>query len=184
MVGASMGGMIAQRIALDHPRRLLSLASIMSTTGDPAVGHPTPEAVAVLLSAPPSDRDGYVAGTVVARGVLGSQPADPVRTRELAERAFDRGYHPGGTARQFAAITASPDRTPELASITAPTVVIHGREDPLIGLSGGEATAAAIPDAELVVIDGMGHDLPLWAVDEIVDALARNFERASSAATR
>lgn len=110
--------------------------------------------------------------------MIGSQPPDETRTRDLAERAFDRGYHPDGTARQFAAILASPDRTPELGAIDVPTVVIHGAEDGLITLSGGEATAAAIPGAELVVIDGMGHDLPLWALDRVAAALIRNFERA------
>ena len=95
--------------------------------------------------------------------MIGSQPPDEARTRDLAERSFDRGYHPDGTARQLAAIVASPDRTPELRELAVPTVVIHGADDPLIGVSGGEATAAAIPGSELVVIEGMGHDLPLWA---------------------
>jgi pimeloyl-ACP methyl ester carboxylesterase len=178
VVGASLGGMIAQRIAIDHPRRVLSLASIMSTTGDRSAGRPTAEALAVLMTRAPADRSGYVESTVAARAVIGSQPPDEARTRDLAERAFDRGYHPDGTARQFAAILASPDRTAELGSIGVPTVVIHGAEDRLITLSGGEATAAAIPGAELVVIEGMGHDLPLWALDRITAALVRNFERA------
>ncbi len=178
VVGASLGGMIAQRVAIDHPRRVLSLASIMSTTGNRAVGGPTPEGMAVLMSAPPTDRDGYVESTIRARGVIGSEPPDEDRTRDLAERAFDRGYHPDGTARQFAAVVASPDRTPELGTIDAPTLVIHGSEDPLIDVSGGEATAAAIPGAELVVVEGMGHDLPPWALERVVVALVRNFERA------
>jgi pimeloyl-ACP methyl ester carboxylesterase len=179
VVGASLGGMIAQRVAIDHPERVLSLASIMSTTGDRGVGHPTPEAMAVLMTAPPTDRDGYVASTVAARAVIGSQPPDEARARDLAERSFDRGYHPDGTARQFAAIMASPDRAPELREIEAPTVVIHGADDALIGVSGGEATAAAIPGAELVVIDGMGHDLPPRFLDGIVAALTANFARAT-----
>jgi pimeloyl-ACP methyl ester carboxylesterase len=177
VAGASLGGMIAQRIAIDHADRVLTLASIMSTTGDPAVGRPTPAAMEVLMSRAPADRDAYVEATVAARGVIGSQPPDEARTRELVERAFDRGYHPDGTARQFAAIVASPDRTPELAGITAPTVVIHGAEDSLIDVSGGEATAAAIPGAELVVIDGMGHDLPPWALEPVAAALTRNVAR-------
>ncbi len=182
VVGASMGGMVAQRVAIDHPERVLSLASIMSTTGDPEVGRTTPEAMEVLMTAPPTDRDGYVEGTVTARGVIGSKPADEARTRDLAERSFDRGYHPDGTARQLAAIAASPDRAPELRELAVPTVVIHGADDPLIGVSGGEATAAAIPGSELVVIEGMGHDMPLWAIDRIAGALIGNFERAAATA--
>ena len=112
--------------------------------------------------------------------MIGSRPIDEGRTRDLAARSFDRGYHPEGTARQFAAIMASPDRTPHLRGLETPTVVLHGSDDPLIDVSGGEATAAAIPDAELVVIDGMGHDLPLWALDRVADALVGNFERASA----
>jgi pimeloyl-ACP methyl ester carboxylesterase len=178
IVGASMGGMVAQRLAIDHPGRVLSLASIMSTTGDPEVGRPTPEAMAVLMTRPPSDRDGYVESTVAARAVIGSQPPDEARTRDLAERAFDRGYHPDGTARQLAAIAASPDRTSELRRIEAPTVVIHGADDGLITVSGGEATAAAIPGSELLVLEGMGHDISPRFVDRIAAALSANFERA------
>jgi pimeloyl-ACP methyl ester carboxylesterase len=178
IVGASLGGMIAQRVAIDHPERVLSLASIMSTTGASGVGDPTPEGMSVLMTRAPDDREGYVRATVEARAVIGSQPVDRERTRRLAERAFERGYHPAGTARQLAAVAASPDRTPELASIAAPTVVIHGADDPLISVSGGEATAAAIPGAELVVIDGMGHDMPPAHWDRIAAALTANFERA------
>ena len=114
--------------------------------------------------------------------MIGSQPADQARTRDLAERAFDRGYHPDGTARQLAAIAASPDRTAELRRLEVPTVVIHGSDDGLITVSGGEATAAAIPGSKLVVIDGMGHDMPLWAIDRIAGALIENFERAAATA--
>ena len=182
VVGASMGGMIAQRVAIDHPERALSLASIMSTTGDPAVGRPTPAALEILMSAAPTDRDGYLDSTVAARAVLGSQPPDDERTRELAERSFERGYHPDGTARQFAAVVGSPDRTAELRRLDLPTVVLHGRDDPLITLTGGEATAAAIPGAKLVIIQGMGHDLPPWALRPIASALVANFERAEDLA--
>ena len=168
--------------AIDHPERALSLASIRSTTGDPAVGRPTPAALEILMSAAPTDRDGYLDSTVAARAVLGSQPPDDERTRELAERSFERGYHPDGTARQFAAVVGSPDRTAELRRLDLPTVVIHGRDDPLITLTGGEATAAAIPGAELVIIEGMGHDLPPWALRPIASALVANFERAEDLA--
>jgi pimeloyl-ACP methyl ester carboxylesterase len=179
IVGASMGGMIAQDFALSHRDRTNSLASIMSTTGDRQVGRPTDAAMAVLMTAPPSDRDGYVEATVRGRGVIGTQPPDVQRTRDLAERAYDRGFHPDGTARQIAAIAVAEDRTPQLASIEVPTVVIHGSEDPLITRSGGEATAAAIPGARLVVIDGMGHDMPLHHLDRIADAITGNAARAA-----
>jgi pimeloyl-ACP methyl ester carboxylesterase len=182
IVGASLGGMIAQRVAIDHPDRVLSLASIMSTTGDSEVGRPTPEAMAVLMTRAPADHDGYIRTTLEARAVIGSQPPDRDRILDLAQRAYERGYHPDGTARQFAAVVASPDRTPELRDLSVPTVVIHGALDPLIGVSGGEATAAAIPGAELVVIENMGHDLPLWALDRIAAALQQNFERAEARA--
>jgi pimeloyl-ACP methyl ester carboxylesterase len=184
VVGASLGGMIAQRVAVDFPHRVLSLASIMSTTGDRSVGEATEAATQLLLTRPSTERQAYIDGVVAARKVLGS--ADGLRdddfSRDVAARAFDRGVFPDGTARQLAAIIASPDRGPELRAIQAPTVVIHGAIDPLIGLSGGKATAAAIPGAELVVIDDMGHDLPAGVWERIVDALVANFERQPSVA--
>jgi pimeloyl-ACP methyl ester carboxylesterase len=178
VVGASLGGMIAQRFAIDHPDRVLSLASIMSTTGDPEVGRPTPEAMAVLMTRAPTDRDGYIRSTLEARAVIGSKPPDRDRILDLAVRAYDRGYHPDGTARQFAAIVASPDRTPELREVDVPTVVIHGAEDGLIGLDGGEATAAAIPGAELLVVEGLGHDLPPGVWTQLAHAIAATVHRA------
>ncbi len=182
VVGASLGGMIAQRVAIDHPERVLSLASIMSTTGDRAVGRASPEASAVLMTRPATERAEYVTGFLAARRVIGSHGAlfDEEPIRELAERAYDRGFFPEGTARQLAAILASPDRTPELAGVTAPTVVIHGADDPLIGVSGGRATAAAIPGSELLVIEGMGHDLPRALLEQVAEALERNFARAAA----
>jgi pimeloyl-ACP methyl ester carboxylesterase len=179
VVGASMGGMVAQRLAIDHPGRVLSLASTMSTTGDRGVGNATPGALDVLMTPPPPGRDGYIEATVRGRALIGSQPPDLDAVRELAGRSYDRGVHPEGTARQLAAIVASPDHTPDLRRLGIPTVVIHGSEDPLIDRSGGEATAAAVPGAELVIIDGMGHDLPAWAFDRIAAALLANFSRAA-----
>ncbi len=179
IVGSSLGGMIAQRFAIDHAERTLSLASIMSTTGDPAVGQPTEAAMTVLMAAPPPGRDGYIESTVAGRGLIGTQPPDDSRNRRLAERAFDRGYHPAGTARQLAAIAVGADRTAGLGGLRMPALVIHGSEDPLITVSGGEATAAAIPGAELVVIEGMGHDLPPMFHERITDAIVANAERVA-----
>ena len=148
--------------AIDHPRRVSSLASIMSTTGDPAVGRPTGEALAVLMARPPADRDGYVErSSPPPRDRLArTRSRRGARSAALAERAHSRGYFPDGTSRQLAAISRADDRTSELGRVAVPTVVIHGADDPLIGVSGGQATAAAIPGAELIVIEGMGHDLP------------------------
>ncbi len=162
--GMSMGGMIVQQMAVDHPERVLSLTSVMSTTGNPKVGGATPEAMAVLTTAPPMDREGAIEHSVHGREVIGGSLYDEAWSRELGEAAYDRCFHPLGTAFQMAAITSAGNRTSSLEAITAPTTVIHGRMDPLIQLSGGEATAAAISDAKLVVYDEMGHDIPepLW----------------------
>jgi pimeloyl-ACP methyl ester carboxylesterase len=181
VVGASLGGMIAQTLAIEHPERVLSLASMMSTSGDRRVGQPTAEALEVLMTRPPLDaREAYVESAAAARAVIGSPglARDEAWTREAAGRSFDRGIWPDGTLRQLAASIASRNRAERLRSVQAPTVVIHGSEDPLIDVSGGRATAAAIPDAELVVIEGMGHDLPPAAWDRIVDAIAANAGRS------
>ncbi|XVV17262.1 alpha/beta fold hydrolase [Actinoplanes sp. CA-131856] len=176
VVGASMGGMIAQQLTIDHPELVASLCSIMSTTGDRKVGRSTPEAAAALARPPATTRDEIIAGAAATSRVIGS-PAYPAGDEWLQQRAaakFDRSFNPVGTQRQYAAIIASPDRTPGLRQITAPTLVIHGAADPLIDVSGGRATAAAVPGAELLVIEGMGHDLPqpLWPT--IIDAIAAN----------
>ena len=183
VVGVSLGGMIAQQVAIDFRERVISLASIMSTTGDRAVGEATEAATELLLSRPATDRQAYLDGVVAGRRVLGSvdELRDDDLVREIAARAFDRGIYPEGTGRQLAAIIASGDRTPRLRELDLPTVVIHGEIDPLIGVSGGKATAAAIPGSELVLIEGMGHDLPPPAWERITDALVANFERARSA---
>ena len=183
VVGVSLGGMIAQQVAIDFRERVISLASIMSTTGDRAVGEATEAATELLLSRPATDRQAYLDGAVAGRRVLGSvdELRDDDLVREIAARAFDRGIYPEGTGRQLAAIIASGDRTPRLRELDLPTVVIHGEIDPLIGVSGGKATAAAIPGSELVLIEGMGHDLPPPAWERITDALVANFERARSA---
>lgn len=179
-VGASMGGMIVQTVAIEHPRRVLSLCSIMSTTGARDAGQATREAMTVLMAPAATDRESAVARAITANRVIGS-PAYPVSAdvlRARAEAAFDRAFYPEGFARQLAAIRASPDRTPALASVSAPTLVIHGEDDTLVQISGGEATARAIPDATLLRLPGMGHDFPepLWP--RMADAIAQNAARA------
>ena len=179
VVGASMGGMIAQLLAIGHPQRVLSLVSIMSTTGNRRVGQAHPQLLWRLLRGPSRDREGYVRDFIANYRYIGSRryPADPERTRALAERCFDRGIHRAGTARQLAAIATAPDRTAMLREVRVPTTVIHGDADRLVMSSGGRATAGAIPGARLVVIPGMAHDLPreLWGelIDEIEKTAAR-----------
>jgi pimeloyl-ACP methyl ester carboxylesterase len=166
VVGASMGGFIAQTIAIEHPARVRTLTSIMSTTGDRSVGQPHPETMQIFAGTPPTTRDQVVQRSVNAFRIIGSPgfPPDLEAVADRAGRAYDRGYDPLGMARQGVAVLASGDRTPRLRSLAVPTLVIHGANDPLVDVSGGRATAAAIPGAELVVIDGMGHSLPaaLW----------------------
>ena len=181
VAGISLGGMIAQLLATRHPARVRSLASIMSTTGDRAVGRPTGEAASVLVSSMPSDRDGFIERTVANAEAVGSGtafPFDAEAVRQGAARSFDRAYHPKGTGRQFAAILAAGDRAAALGQIRVPTVVVHGEQDQIIGVSGGEATAAAIPGARLLRVPGLGHELPpgFWPV--LADALVEVADRA------
>jgi pimeloyl-ACP methyl ester carboxylesterase len=180
MVGASQGGMIAQALAIRRPGRVLSLASIMSTTGDPAVGQPHPEALPALMARPPADLQEYVEFVVGAFRIIGSPgfEADEEKLREQARASFERGYYPDGTARQLLAILASGDRTEALRRLDVPTVVIHGTDDILIDVSGGKATAAAIPGARLELVPGMGHDLPRQLWPRFVDLIAENAARA------
>lgn len=180
VVGASMGGMIAQTMAAAEPGRVLSLTSIMSTTGSRRVGRPTLKALRFLVSPPAATREDYVEKGLRAARVLGSPTltkSEAVR-RDLLERTWDRGITPAGFARQLAAIVSDGDRTAALRTIRAPTLVIHGAADPLIRPSGGLATRRAIPGANLLLLDAMGHDLPepLWPV--MVDGIAGNAARA------
>jgi pimeloyl-ACP methyl ester carboxylesterase len=174
VAGISLGGMIAQLLATRHPDRVRSLASIMSTTGDRAVGQPTGEAASILVAPMPSDREGFIEQAVVNATAIGSgtaYPFDAEAVRRGAARGYDRAYHPRGTGRQFAAILAAGDRTPALGTIRVPTLVVHGEQDQVIGVSGGEATAAAIGGARLLRVPGLGHELPpgFWPV--LADAL-------------
>ncbi len=180
VVGLSMGGMIAQLIAIRHPERVLSLVSIMSTTGNRRVGRPHPSMVRRLLTRRPLDREGYVQSFVATYHQLGSRryPPGDDRTRALAERCFERGVNPRGTARQLIAITSTRDRTVDLAGLRVPTTVIHGTADRLVMPSGGRATAAAIPGARLVEIQGMGHDVPPVLWERVVDEIAATADRA------
>jgi pimeloyl-ACP methyl ester carboxylesterase len=176
VVGASMGGYIAQLLTLRHPERVRSLASIMSSTGARDVGQPRPEIVPLLMTPPPSEREPYVVSRLaIARRLTGSSlRSDEDRVRASIERAYDRCFYPQGGARQFQAIITAPDRTAALGAVRVPTVVIHGTDDMLIDPSGGDATARAIPGARLVLIPGMGHDLPEPAWDALVAAIADN----------
>jgi pimeloyl-ACP methyl ester carboxylesterase len=180
VAGASMGGMIAQTLAIEHPRRVLSLASISSTTGDPAVGKPNDAGMKSLTAVARSDREGYIETTVESLGLLVSPEysLDEDYAREFAARAFERGHHPEGTQRHVIAIIASGNRTRRLRELDVPTVVIHGDADPLIDVSGGRATAGAIADARLVIVPGMGHELPPRTWPVIAEAIAANATRA------
>ncbi len=180
VAGASMGGMIAQTLAIRYPARVLSLTSIMSTTGSRLVGRPSPKAMSMLLGARPRDRAEYVELAVRTFRVIGSPgyPFDEARMRERAERTFDRGVHPGGTVRQLAAIMADRERTPKLRKVRVPALVVHGSRDPLVHVSGGRATARAIPGADLDIVPGMGHDLPRAVWPRVVAGITRIADRA------
>ncbi len=182
VLGISLGGMIAQSLAIQHPGRVRSLVSIMSTTGDPSVGAPHPETVAILLAAAPPARQSVVDQAVTTWRVIGSPgfPFDEDRVRTNAGAAYDRAFHPAGAARQLVAIASSPDRTAALANVNVPTLVVHGEDDVLIDPSGGRATAAAIPGAAWWGVPGMGHDVPPELFDELADRVGRLAERAGS----
>lgn len=171
IVGASMGGMIVQTMAIEHPERLLSVTSIMSTTGDQTVGRPEPEAMAALLAPPPADRESAIAQAVETSRILGGPLWDRARAEKRATEAHDRSFHPEGAPFQLAAIYATGDRTERLAAVDVPFLVIHGRVDSIIGWSGGLATAEAVPNSDLVVLAQMGHDLPLPLIDQIADSI-------------
>jgi pimeloyl-ACP methyl ester carboxylesterase len=181
VVGASMGAMIAQTLAAHHPDRVLSLVSIMGSTGSRWSGQPTLRTARILMSVSPADRDGFVDHTVKNLAIIGSPgfERDEGELREFAGTAFDRGRNPAAGSRHLAAIIASGDRTPALRRITAPTLVIHGTADTLVRPSGGRATAKAIAGSRFLEIDGMGHDLPREAWPEITDAIVDNAARAT-----
>ncbi len=176
VVGASMGGMIVQLMAIEHPEKVLTMTSIMSTTGNRKLPPPQKQAMEALLNRAP---EGATLEQVMPIGIhvsraIGSPgyPASEDRLRANITRDFNRSFYPQGAARQISAIVDDGDRRKRLAKVTTPTLVIHGVHDPLVPVEGGRDTAAAIPNAELIEIDGMGHDLPLELVDQIADAIA------------
>ena len=171
IMGASMGGMIAQTVAIEHPQRCLSLISVMSQPGDPDVGQATPEAASALLSPPPTNRHDYIASSPKWMTWHSKKYRDEARTKAQAARDFDRSFYPEGSSRQLAAIYASGRRSHKLAGLTVPTLVIHGRDDTLITPGGGVRTAELIDGANLLLLADMGHDIPepLWPV--ITDAV-------------
>ena len=182
VAGISMGGMIAQTMAARHPGRVLSLASIMSNTGHRWRGMPGLRAYPIFLRKPARDQAAVIDSVLATFRLIGSPefPVDEDELRTIAERSYARGFDPAGSGRQLAAIIAAGDRTAEVATITAPTVVIHGTKDVMVTPSGGKATARAIPGAQLVMIEGMGHDLPRDLWPRLVDGIVDNVGRAPS----
>lgn len=176
IVGESMGGMIGQIMAVHFPEHLRTLTTIMSSTGDPGLPPPKPEVLEILYAPFPTDRPGYVDAFVRAFQVLSGldTPVDNARARKWAEKSFDRGLNPPGVTRQYAAILAAGDRTTELKTVSVPTLVVHGNQDPLMPLECGRATAAAIPGARLEIIEGMGHALPVAVWPQVIAAIANH----------
>jgi pimeloyl-ACP methyl ester carboxylesterase len=184
LVGASMGGMIAQEIAISFPDRVRSLTSIMSTTGNPKVPQATREAAAMLMAPPPTTKEEYFDRFAQTWKILrvGSFPEDEALDRSRAERTYERGLNPAGVGRQLRAVLASGSRSQRLRAVKAPTLVIHGTVDPLVRPEGGKDTAASIPGAKLLMIDGMGHALPIPMWPQIIDAIDKHAHGAAAKA--
>jgi pimeloyl-ACP methyl ester carboxylesterase len=184
VIGASMGGMIAQTLAARHPQTVRSLVSIMSNTGSIRSGQPSLRVYPTFLRRPARGREARIAQIERLFRVIGSSalPRDPEDLRTIATVSYERDHDPAGPGRQLGAIIAAGDRTAELKRITAPTLVIHGTADPLIAPSGGRATARAIRGAELMLIAGMGHDLPRAVWPRLIDAISALARRADEAA--
>jgi pimeloyl-ACP methyl ester carboxylesterase len=181
VVGMSMGGMIGQALAIRHPGRVLSLASIMSHMSATDTVAPTADAIAIFAKPPAATRDEAIESGVADRRLISGDgfPFDEGEAREMAARAYDRCHDPDGRNRQAAAIQRAGSRASALADLTIPVTVIHGSADPLVPVENGRRTAQNIPGAELVVIDGMGHDLPRGAIAQIVQAIVANARRAA-----
>lgn len=181
IVGASMGGMIVQTMAIEHPDRVLSMTSIMSTLGRRTVGWQHPSLMPMMLARRAPGREAYVAGSARMWQAIGS-PGYPVPVESVhkrAEETFDRGINPAGVLRQMVAILNQPDRTRELRALKIPSAVIHGSADKMVHVSGGRATAAAIPGCELLIIDGMGHDTPAELFETFTEVIRRTADRAA-----
>jgi pimeloyl-ACP methyl ester carboxylesterase len=176
VVGVSMGGMIAQELAIHHPERVLTLTSIMSNTGDPTVRGPSFETIGALLAPFPPEREAFIRRSLEVARTLhgGGQPFDEDDVRRTAARSFDRAFDPGGVRRQLVAIWLSGDRTAALQTLALPVLVIHGDADPLVPVDGGRATARAIPGARLEIIAGMGHELPRAVWPRVLDLITAN----------
>jgi len=172
--GASMGGMIAQVIAYRHPKHVLSLTSIMSTTGNPDLPQAKPETIAAVLEPAPAERKAFVEHMMNVWRKIWSPgfPFEETRARTFIEKSYDRSYYPQGAVRQNIALLANGDRRESLSTIAVPTLVIHGADDPLIPCEGGKDTARVIPGAKLFIISGMGHDMPKGVWPQIVDAIS------------
>ena len=181
--GASMGGMIVQALAIRHRARVRSLTSIMSSTGNPALPPGKPEALAALMGPAGETREAVIERSLSVSKVIGSPgfPRDDAEIRRKAERAFDRAFYPIGVARQMAAVAAHGNRRPALETLSVPALVIHGADDPLVPLEGGIDTHEALRGSRLLVIDGMGHDLPRGAWPQVVSGIAETTSRAERA---
>ncbi len=180
IAGISMGGMITQTIAIEHPERVLSVTSIMSSTGQRTVGWQHPSLLPRLLAKRPTELEAYLQTFVEMSRGIGSPgyPEDEAASRRRGQETWDRGLNPAGVLRQMLAIMTQPNRTKDLSALTQPVLVVHGLADKMVHVSGGRATSAAVPGSELLLIDGMGHDLPepLWT--QIAEAIRRNADRA------
>src|ERR1017187_7257059 len=183
VVGASMGGMIAQLIAIHHPDRVLSLTSIMSTVGGPAVVQADSDVQLALFSPPGTTREERIEHSVTLRRLINGKglPFDEDDARRRATLAHDRSFHPDGALRQAIAIAAAPDRAPALGQLRMPSLVIHGEQDPLVPPDNGHQTAAALPGARLMMIPAMGHNLPKRVWTEVLDAIAEVTSKATAA---
>lgn len=181
IVGASMGGFIAQLVAINHPERVLTLTSIMSGPGGTDGVDPKPQGAAVLMQAPPATREERIGQSISIRRVLlgSADPFDETFERARSSRAVDRAYNPAGTGRQLIAVLAAPGRVEALRKLDVPTLVIHGDDDVLVPVENGRIVAAAVPGARLIEFEGMGHDLPKRVWPQVLDAIERLARQAA-----